>query len=246
VLTRLGFDASFGNVTGIKDATKSPVASKAADPFKTPMKVDSKGPMETEMLLVYSIHLVTSPSRTTSRGKDVREDLGGDGSLMFFKSTSTGQMVVKYLVHDSEKFDDVVPLQEMAHRFIKGNAGFENVFSWNAMNKAHYAAGGTTIKNAKDPSQAIGNRRYYFWFESREELTVALFYLINQDLELVKEFFEQDGRFTSTKKSLPSHVVLADDDDMDTDDDRISIDEAPKLEDSLDYEPGGESQFPGA
>ena len=115
-------------------------------------------------------------------------------------------MVVKYIVYDNNKvkglemFHGIAPLSEDSHRFIKGNAGFEHVFSWNANNKAH-AAGGTTIKNAKSQTKATGNHKYFLWFESREDLTLALFHLFNQDHELVNEFYKSDSRFAVTEKS---------------------------------------------
>ena len=160
------------------------------------------------------------------------------------------QLSVKYIVYDDNKvkglemFDGIAPLSEDSHRFIKGNAGFEHVFSWNANNKAH-VAGGTTIKNEKSQTKATGNRKYFFWFESQEDLTLALFHLFNQDRELVNEFYKSDGRFTVTKKPLPSHFIRLDEDDMDTDDDYIQTDEKPKLDNSdssLEYDPGAESQ----
>ena len=69
--------------------------------------------------------------------------------------------------------------------------------------------------------------------------------MFNQDRELVNEFYKSDGRFTVTKKPLPSHFIRLDEDDMDTDDDYIQTDKKPKLDNSdssLEYDPGAESQ----
>ena len=66
-------------------------APKKNDPFKTPKKFDFEAD-GTEMVLVYQLNLIKSPSRTTSRGNNQRQHLGQDGTLYFFKWTLIGGM----------------------------------------------------------------------------------------------------------------------------------------------------------
>ena len=242
------FDPSHGRVTSVKDTTQSPVKSMplnaTQDPFKTPKKPEYEE--ENEMVVVFKIGLVKSPSRSTSRGKHSQQNLGEDGTLYFFKSTRDGRMFVQYINELGVKnFDALAPLPEEASKFVKGNAGFENVFYWTALNKLHAFAGGTSIVGAKTPGDAVGCRRYYFWFESREELAVTLFFLLGQDFKLLNEFFKKDGDFTVTKKTLPPHAIYSEEYEMDTDDDGIDVDEAPDEDNDFDddFDPGAESQL---
>ena len=128
---------------------------------------------------------------------------------------SDGCINVQYIDKDRLKtFDAIAPLPDESEIQIQGNAGTENVFFWEASNKAH-ANGGTTIKGAKYPSNAIGLHRFFFWFESRLELSVTLWFLFNRDFKLVNKFFKMDGKFTAHEDTLPPHAFVNNDNDMD-------------------------------
>ena len=80
-------------------------------------------------------------------------------------------------------------------------------------------------------------------FGSREKLTIALFWLFNQNDELATDFFKKDGKFTVTKETLPAHFIMVDEDEMDTDDD-VQVSIAPLSTKDVDgYDPGSMSQF---
>ena len=235
------FDSDFGHVTEVKDATESPTWDEAEQGlFSTPKKTTTG---TTVMSIVQQLNLSIPPSRTTSGSLLVRKSLGGPGDMYFFRSSRNGMLCVQYINGDGLKmFEAAVPHTQIVHEYVKGNAGMENVFYWNANNKAH-AAGGTTIKGAKTPSTAVGHRRFYFWFEDKEELTVALLFLFHQDVRLLKEFFQQDGRFTQKNESLPAHTIVADEDEMDPTPFGTKVDKAPEEDsDAEDYDPCWESQ----
>ena len=84
VLKKHGFEfqSMFGDVKHVRDATQLPVPPKTNDFFQTPQKAASRS-AEIEMVLVHDINLKILPTRTTSRGKHVRQDLGHDGTLYF-------------------------------------------------------------------------------------------------------------------------------------------------------------------
>ena len=82
--------------------------------------------------------------------------------------------------------------------FVKGNGGSEPFFFWEAYNKDH-AAGGTTIKGAKTPNEAIGFRRYTFRFDTVADLVKSIFYLFGENINLVHEFLKEEGKMTGLK-----------------------------------------------
>ena len=242
---RFTFDPDFGKVTGVKDATESPTSNSMPrddehDPFTTPKKATDNG-AETEMTFIHKVELTIPPERTTSSGRNIRQSLG-QGELYFFKSSRDGKLNVQFINTDGVKmFESASPHKSIVFDYVKGNGGMELVIYWNTNNKAH-SAGGTTIKGAKTPSMAVGHRQYYFWFEDRSELDITLFCLFHQDMGLVKEFFKKDGRFTQSKKSLPAHTIVADEDEMETDDDGVGFDKTPEEDpDAEDYDPCWES-----
>jgi hypothetical protein len=55
---------------------------------------------------------------------------------------------------------------------------------------------------------AIGLRRFFFWFTSIQQLSIALFFVFNQDMALVDEFFDKRGRFYADVVTKPPHVVV--------------------------------------
>lgn len=228
----------------VKKVVQSPV-NEIESPNKTTLQSSGGANKKDDPFeVICQIKLTISPERTTSRSKRLKQVLGQGGILYFLKSLKNGRIRAKYIVNGVEMFDSIVPLPDEVHKFVKGNAGYENVFYWNALNKAH-AAGGTLVKGATTPSTSVGLRRVYFWFDSPHALTVALYFLFDQDTKLVEEFFNKDGRFTVKQKTLPPHIINHDDDEMDTDDDGIEIDEAPdtagEVEDGFD--PQCESQL---
>ena len=221
------------------------MAAYDGDSFTTPHDV----PRESDYVLVHSIQLTRSPERTTSVGKYRRLELGEEGMLYVFKCTNTGNTQVHYVDNDGiKKLDAELNLGCVGEVYdtVKGNAGFENVFWWDALNKAH-AAGGTTIKGAKNPKEAIGLRRYFFWFETLGDAVKTIYYVFGGNIDLVWEFLKKDGKMTMTKKSRPCHAVEATEDDMDTDDSSDEISMPPMavlaIEDDEDYYPGAESQL---
>jgi len=237
----------------VKDIIQSPVKnvvqSAVNDIIQSPNKATLQSPgganrKDDPFEVMCQIKLTISPERTTSRSKHLKQGLGQGGILYFLKYLENGRIRVRYIVNGVEMFDSIVPLPDEVHKFVKGNAGYENVLYWNALNKAH-AAGGTLVKGATTPSTSVGLRRVYFWFDSPYALTVALYFLFDQDAKLVEEFFNKDGRFTVKQKTLPPHIINQDDDEMDTDDDGIEMDEAPdtvgEVEDGFD--PQCESQL---
>jgi hypothetical protein len=214
------------------------------DSLTTPHAV----PYTNNFVRCFDISLERSPERTTSYGKYDRKELGEDGTLTIFVCTLTGDTQVKYIDTDGvTMFDAVLELDYLGDVYgtVKGNAAFENVFWWDALNKSH-AAGGTTIKGAKNPKEAIGLRRYFFWFENVGDLVTTLFHLFGNNIELVREFLKKDGKMTRTKKSLPCHAVQATEDDMDTDESEDEFAFPPiavlAIEDDEGYYPGAESQ----
>ena len=237
------FDRELGQVTSVRDAAEFPddpaPEQGEHDPFKTPKKGTADG-AETVMDVIHKIKLSIPPARTTSSGRDNRQSLG-QGDLYIFKSSRDGKLNVQFIDTDGVKmFDSVLPHKSILFDYVKGNAGMEHVFYWNANNKAH-AAGGTTIKGAT--AEAVGHRRYYFWFEDRSELDVTLYFLFCRDMGLVKEFFKQDGRFTQNKESLPAHAIVVDEDEMDTVAFGTEADKAPEEDsDAEGYDPCWESQ----
>jgi hypothetical protein len=170
-------------------------------------------PKSEHLELVAQMTLNLSPRRTTSRGKNDHKMLGHGGILSFLKPMNSDHLHVRYTVCGVEVFHSIVPSPHVIHKYVKGNAGYENILYWTAFNKA--AAGGRFT------------RRFYFEFDSQVALYVMLFYLLHQDKNLVEEFFRKNGRFTVNKDTLPPHKINRNDDDMDIDDDCIEVDDAP-------------------
>ena len=193
---------------------------------------------------LFRIDLRRSPQRTTSK-MNVLKDLGEDGTLSVFQCTETGLIFIHYVDKDGVKMLDAeLDLQEVCS-VLKGRAGEDNCFYVDALNSAH-SAGGTTIIHAKTPSKATSLRRFFFSFESLEELTITLYHVFGKNIELVKEFFKMDGKMTEFKKTLPCHYMSATEDDMDTVDDGTEVGTGPVsafvFEEDEGYNPGGESQ----
>lgn len=242
------------------------------DPFKTPAKkVESEdhfqsskaelkdddsfdfitphaNPRVSNFEQLFTIKLTLSPERTTSRSNNRRQQLGSNGMLSIFGCKLTNVTHVIYIDEEGVKvFDAELELGCLSevYEFVKGNGGSEPFFFWEAHNKAH-AAGGTTIKGAETPNEAVGFRRFYFTFEEPGDHITALFYVFNENIDIVREFFKGDGKMTETKKSLPAHAINVDDDEMDTDEDGIFMHAAPiagiEIEEEVGYNPAGESQ----
>ncbi len=134
------------------------------------------------------------------------------------------------------------------HKYAKGNAGFQDIFSRTAKNKEH-TAGGTAIVRAKYPVKSNGVCKYYFWFGVKEDkklsikaepghvdLVFALYHLFNQDKSLVKEFFKKDGRLSQDKKTRLAHKFAINEDEMDSDSNGMETDAKPDSNEEDDYD----------
>ncbi len=189
------------------------VASESAPAHKhVPSEENAHGDIE----LLFSTILVETPTRTLSNrniGDPLREFLGGNGTLEVLRSTITNHVVVRYIDSLGEtKFEAKVPRSD-PHNSIFGNAGEQNVFAFDAFDY-FFASGGTTVNGAK---AAI--RRYFFWFESIHQLSIALFFIFNKDMALVKKFFDKsNSSFYANVVTKPPHAVVRGEDDMDVDD----------------------------
>jgi hypothetical protein len=105
-----------------------------------------------------------------------------------------------------------------------------------------FASGGTTIKGALNPSDAVAHRRFSFWFKTLDELKVVLYHMFGQNMELVEEFFTDTGRFFAAERTQPDHAFVKLD-AMDVDD--VPVRMAYFGDDvtaSYAYDPRGESQ----
>lgn len=144
---------------------------------------------------IFTTKLTKSPTRSISNpnvGPLGHEFLGGDGTFEIYKPSKTSQTVVCYFDSTgTKKFEAEVPREY--EKQIFGNAGHNNGFVWDVYDKA-FMSGGTTVKGL-DSTNPVGLRRVSFWFQSRNQLVIALYSIFGHDLALVEEFFDVDGRF---------------------------------------------------
>lgn len=160
---------------------------------------------------ILSIELDDSPTRSISNpaiGEPERASLGQNGSFEIYKFVGSLRTVARYVNKDGRiKFEALVPSPDDCFKAIQGNAGRQYCFFWDACNTA-FASGGTTIQGVSDPSSAVALRRYFFWFNCKDDLKLALFHMFGQCRELVDEFFDKKGKFFASKITLPDHTVV--------------------------------------
>jgi hypothetical protein len=194
---------------------------------------------------VVSVDVTTAPWRTLSNssiGDPGRMFLGANGRYTVQECPNTLARRVVYFNHENEvTFLANVPRSDF-HTVIKGNAGDEPAFYWEAANYAH-EAGGTTLKSdTPEPFHAV-LRRVHFLFDNRIALDVALYATFYGNMDAVIDFFDKGGRFFVDKKTKPTHKIIAPEGEMDVD---IEEHEDCKTEDELyaeyGYEVYGESQ----
>ena len=198
---KFGFDLTFGHGPGV-DAHVSDVDGHVPD-------------VDGELKEIFWIPLVISPNRTLSNpniGDPERANLGSTGTLFVFRTSISNRIIVRY--NDSNgnpKFEAKVASEP--HKSIFGNSGEQNVFAFDAIDK-YFVSGGTFVEGAD-----AALRRYFFWFESLPDLSIALFHVFNQDLGLVRAFFDKEGDFNPRGEiTKPPHVIVKGEDDMDIDD----------------------------
>ena len=195
---------------------------------------------------ILSVNLEVSPQRTISDasiGDPERAYLGSNGLFELYKCTNTLKTIVRYVSEEgATKFEGVVPPPEDCHKAIQGNAGRDVCFMWETLNMA-FVSGGTTIKGALNPSDAVAHRRFFFWFKTSDELKVVLYHMLGQKMELVEEFFEDSGRFFAAERTRPDHAVVKSESAMDVDEGpvRVAFFEHDMTA-SYEYDPRGESQ----
>ena len=166
---------------------------------------------------IVSLDVTTSPRRSLSNssvGDSSRMFLGANGRFAVQECPNTLRRRVAYFNQDNEvTFLAIVP-QEKFHTVIKGNAGDQPAFYWDAVNFAH-EAGGTTLKNATPGSAVM--RRVTFVFDSPIALHVALHATFYGKMETVVEFFDRRGRFFVDEETKPPHKIVAPEAEMDVD-----------------------------
>jgi hypothetical protein len=228
IIKNHGFDVNFGRVTHVVDASIPAIIENKyqnENPFETPKKkMATKN--ETQMIKLFETAISRSPERTISNqniGDISRQYLGDNGTFEIFKCLSTNIIIVRYLNHAGEKtFEAEAPQPEKSHAELQGNAGFDCCFFWEAYNKV-VASGGTIIKDANKSSNPTMCRRFYFWFRSKEQLTSVLSHLLYHDMDLLEEFFRNDGRFFAAVETKPPHEQVQGEDDMEVDDDDMQV-----------------------
>jgi len=105
----------------------------------------------------------------------------------------------------------MVPKSE-PQKCIFGNSGEQSVFVFDALNK-FFSSGGTTVEGTD-----FVLRRYFFWFTNIPQLSIALFFILNENMMLVQEFFDKNGVFYARGETRPPHALVKGEDDMDIDD----------------------------
>ena len=167
----------------------------------------------TDFIKVLSIQLDVSPKRSlsnTSIGDPERESLGPNGIFEVYK-TAALRTAVRYV--DSKgvvKFESIVPSPEDCHKAIQGNAGRDICIMWDTCNHA-FSSGGTTIRGAMKPSDAVAHRRHFFWFNCCDDLKLVMYHLLGNDRGLVNEFFTEKSKFFATEITLPDHTIVTPD-----------------------------------
>lgn len=168
-----------------------------------------------QMELLFSTQLARSPSRTLSNpniGNPGREFLGANGTLEVYRLFETNHIVVRYIdITGLIKFEAMVPKSE-PQKCIFGNSGEQSVFVFDALNK-FFSSGGTTVEGTD-----FVLRRYFFWFTNIPQLSIALFFILNENMMLVQEFFDKNGVFYARGETRPPHALVKGEDDMDIDD----------------------------
>lgn len=194
---------------------------------------------------ILRVKLKISPQRTisdSSIGDPERAHLGSNGFFELYKCTRTLKTIIRYVNEEgTTKFEGVVPPPEDCHKAIQGNAGRDVCIMWETLNMV-FASGGTTIKGALNPSDAVAHRRFFFWFKTLDELKVVLYHMFGQNMELVEEFFTDTGRFFAAERTQPDHAFVKLD-AMDVDDVPVRVAYfGDDVTASYAYDPRGESQ----
>jgi len=179
--------------------------------------------------------------------KTNRDKLGEDGTLSVFKCSKTGKIVVQYVNSDGKLMLDADAVEsDVAKGTLKGNAGDDLAFYWDAVNR-HHAAGGTIIKGAKDPDKSVGLRRYYFWFNHAGDLALAVYYIFGENKELFKAFYDRSSDLFVNEEEWVPHAVAPETGAMEIDCIRHAIMPRSETEiaedEGVDYDPGGFSQL---
>mmetsp|Transcript_24662 Transcript_24662/g.37760 ORF Transcript_24662/g.37760 Transcript_24662/m.37760 type:complete len:530 (-) Transcript_24662:88-1677(-) len=174
---------------------------------------------DTDFIKVLRIQLDVSPTRSLSNeiiGDPERASLGSNGIFEVYRS-ATLRTVARYV--DSEgivKFESLVPSPENCHKAIQGNAGRDVCIMWDTCNNA-FSSGGTTIRGALKPSNAVAHRRFFFWFNCGDDLKLVLYHLLGNDRGLVNEFFTENSKFFASEITLPDHTTVKPGDAMEED-----------------------------
>ncbi len=191
-----------------------------------------------------SIELNVSPERSItdpSIGDPGRKFLGANGSFEVYKFVGTSETAVRYVDMDGTiVFESLVPPPEDCHKAIQGNAGHDTCIMWDTCNTA-FSSGGTTVKGALNPLEAVAHRRHFFWFESCDDLKLALYLMLGNDRDMVNEFFTENSRFFASERTLPEHAVVNLDNTMEEDEFRVRSGYFEQI--TTNYDPRGQSQL---
>ncbi len=179
----------------------------------------SHSPILDQQVLVYNTELKFLHRNLSNAGGNQNRGQLGPGVMHIMKSSNTGLLTVLVFNKDGKQFQSEVP-QDLSGFF--GNAGRENIVGWDAYDTSGniVSINDATKESKTNKKNGAHLRRFYFHFESREQLTCVLFVLFGSDdnaRKLTEEFFVETGRFCPKEEPELPHQVF-DQNSMDIDD----------------------------